>query len=340
MQPSAVRAHFLIFFIATLHVFIHHLAAVQISTLFFYTSCTLTKSVAPPTHLCAGNLSNGSMLARQAEWCSRVDAWEGERRTARELYSGGHWNVVRDLASARPGLQCFVISAGYGLVSIDASLAPYAATFAFGHHDSVAHALGRNAPQENVEWWNALCSWRPVGVKGVRSIYGSLLRARTSIHVFALSAFYLNAIGEDLARGRQQLADNSRLIIVSTGKARHSGLNANVIPAPAELQTLLGGGLVSLNVRTARAAINSIPISDLTFEEVRKFVGDLASRAKPRILPKRSHASDDEVIYFIKNAIREERKPSYTNVLRSFRSSGWACEMKRFKSLFQETVRK
>jgi hypothetical protein len=327
----------LIFFIATSPVFIHDLA-VQTSTVFFYTSCTLTKSVAPPTHLCAGELSKDSVLARQAEWCSRIDAWEGERRTARELYSGGHWNVVRDLASARPGLQCFVISAGYGLVSIDARLAPYAATFAFGHHDSVAHARGKNAPQENVEWWNALCSWRPVGAKGVRSICESLMRARTSIHVFALSAFYLDAISEDLARGRQQLADTSRLIIVSTGKARHGKMKGNVIPAPAELQTILGGGLISLNVRVAAEALNSIPASDLTFEEVHKFVRALASRAKPRVHPKRCPASDTEIIYFIKKAAREERKPSYTNLLRSFRSSGRACEMRRFKKLFQKTA--
>src|SRR5215471_4317930 len=108
------------------------------STLFFYTSCTLRKSVAPPAHLCAGELPEGSVLERQAEWCSRIDAWEGERRMARELYAGGHWSVVRGFSNARPNLRCFVISAGYGLVSIDARLAPYAATFALGHHDSVA----------------------------------------------------------------------------------------------------------------------------------------------------------------------------------------------------------
>ena len=310
------------------------------STLFFYTSCTLTKSVAPPVHLCARELPQGSVLERQAEWCSRIDAWEGERRMARELYAGGHWSVVRGFSSTRPSLRCFVISAGYGLVSIDARLAPYAATFAFGHHDSVARSRGKSAPEENVEWWNALCNWRPLGEKAVRSICGSLMTAQTGIHVFALSASYLDAISEDLARGRQQLADPSRLIIVSTGKARHGDLNGNVIPAPAELQTLLGGGLVSLNVRVAVEAVNSIPVSDLTFEEVRKFVGELASRAKPRVYPKRCPTSDEEVTSFIKKAAMEERNPSYTNLLRSFRHSGRACEIKRFRTLFQKSVTK
>jgi hypothetical protein len=109
---------------------------------------------------------------------------------------------------------------------------------------------------------------------------------------------------------------------------------------PAELQTLLGGGLVSLNVRVVAEALNRIPVSDLTVEEVGKLVDGLSSRAKPRIYPKRRPASDNEVIYFIKNAAMGERKPSYTNPLRSFRSSGRACEMKRFRTLFQKFVTK
>lgn len=309
-------------------------------TLFFYTSCTLTKSVPPPTQLCAGGLPSGSVLERQKEWRKSIDAWEGDRRTAIELYGGGHWNVVRRLATSRPDLPCSVISAGYGLVSMDSLLVPYAATFAFGYRDSIARTCGKSGFRENVEWWNALCDWRPVGAKGPRSLSESLARARHSIHFFALSAFYLGAISEDLARGQRQLEDSSRLIIISTGKANHGELSENVIPAPAELQTLLGGGLVSLNVRVGAAAVNSIPLTDLTFEEVRKFVGELSSRARPRLYSKGFPASDDEIVCFIKKAASEVSKPSYTNVLRSFRSSGRACEMKRFRTLFQKVVTK
>jgi hypothetical protein len=332
--------YFFDFSVAISPAFIHDSGFVGMGALFFYTSCTLSKSIRPPKHLCARELPQGSVLERQGEWRSRIDAWGGERRIARELYAGGHWSVVRGLVSARPSLQCFVISAGYGLVPIDAYLVPYAATFAFGHHDSIARSRGKSASEENVEWWNALSNWRPVGKEGARSICESLTRERTGIHVFALSTSYLDAISEDLARGRQQLADPSRLIIVSTGRARYGELNGNVIPAPAELQMLLGGGLVSLNARVAAEAINSISVPDLTVERVHKFVGELALRAKPRILIKRCPASDKEVVSFIKKAAREERRPSYTNLLRSFRHSGRACEMKRFRTLFQKTVTK
>jgi hypothetical protein len=308
------------------------------SKLFFYTSCTLTKSMVAPAHLCAGSLPHGLVSKRQKEWSSRIDGWEGDRPPARELYSGGRWSVVRGLARARPEIQCFVISAGYGLVPIDALLAPYEATFAWGQHNSVALAGGKRAAEENVEWWKRLCDWEPFGVKGPRSICACAIGAATDVHVFALSPFYLAAISKDLAQARQQLADSGRMIIVSSGKAAQNDLNANVIPVQADLQTLLGGGLVSLNVRIAVEAVNSIAVSNLTLEEVRNFVGDLTSRAKPRIYPKRCPVSDDQVIGFIKNAASQERKPSYTNLLRRFRDSGQACEMKRFKMLFQEAV--
>lgn len=306
--------------------------------LFFYTSCTLTKSVASSEGMRVRQLRDGSVAQRQAQWRARLDAWKGERVQARDLYCGGHWSVVRDLAGSRPDVQCFVISAGYGLVPMEARLAPYEATFSLGQTDSVALAGGKNAPAENVEWWNRLCGWRPVGVKGVRSVCESIKKAPTAIHLFALSSFYLDAISADLAVGRCYLADPSKLIVVSTGKVRHGELNGHVIPAPARLQTLLGGGLVSLNVRVAAEALNTIPESRLTLHEFREFLRDLIRTSKPRVYPKRRSASDNQVINFILKRASKERKPSYTNLLHRFRQSGRACEMKRFKQLFLKTI--
>ena len=95
-----------------------------------------------------------------------------------------------------------------------------------------------------------------------------------------------------------------------------------------------------MNVRGAAEVLCRIPVSDLTLEEVRKFISELASRANPRVYPKRCPSSDEEVTSFIKKAAREERKPSYTNLLRAFRHSGKACEIKRFRTLFEKTVTK
>jgi len=308
------------------------------SALSLYTSCTQTKSVSPEKILCAGALKGDSVFERHAVWRDRIDGWNGKRRTARDLYRGGHWSVVREIAESRRDLRCSVISAGYGLIPMDAKLAPYAATFAFGKEDSITRATGALALKENIEWWNRLCAWKPIGIDGARSLKASVSASPREIHLFALSPFYLDAIFEDLLCAREQLPDPSRLIVISGAKRRYGELNRSVVHAPAALQTVLGGGLVSLNVRVAAEVIKRIPMRDLTPDEVRTFVTKLASTAKVRVYPKRDAASDDEVLYFLEKAIKRQEKPSYTNLLRSFRNSGRACEIKRFKQLFQRII--
>ena len=257
-----------------------------------------------------------------------------------ELYCGGHWSVVRSIAErkAGDGLRSFVVSAGYGLVSTETFLAPYAATFALGQEDSVAVEKGKAGPSENVAWWNQLCNWRPVGVTGVRSIYDAIKKWRHRVHLLALSPYYLDAISEDLARARKELANPQNLIVISAGKKRHGDLNGNVLSAPAHLQTLLGGSLVSLNVRLAAEVFNSIPTERLSLDVVREFIASLCAKARPRNIPIRARMTDSDVIQFIKNSAKSTDARSYTTLLRSLRKSGRACEMKRFRELFRKTI--
>lgn len=312
------------------------------SPVHFYTSCTLTKTAPASASLSAGTLKTQSLAERFAEWRSRVEAWKGERRTARDLYCGGQWSVVRDLATgdqpATQRLRCFVISAGYGLVSTDTPLAPYAATFALGQDDSVSLARGKLAPAENRQWWQKLAAWRPTGLVGPRSIRKAFRSAPNSVHLFALSPLYLDAISVDLLEARAELIHPERLVVISTGKKRHGDLNGSIIPAPAQLQTALGGALVSLNVRLAAELLNMVPATEINVEEVRAFLADLLREAKPRRIPKRRLVSDAYVVRFIQRAGKARFGKSYTRALRSFRDGGNACEMTRFRELFRQNT--
>ena len=213
----------------------------------FYTSCTQTKSAPASPSLSAKSLLASSVAERFDAWRERLDGWKGDRWTALDLYCGGHWSVMRNLVSGSqiglPPLRSYAISAGYGIISTAARIAPYAATFAVGHEDSISCARGKNAPFENAEWWHDLTSWKPKGVQGPRSIRGVFKSARDSVHLFALSPSYLDAISDDLLAGREELFDPEKLIIVSNGKKRHGPLNSSVVTAPAALQTVVGGAL-------------------------------------------------------------------------------------------------
>ncbi len=312
------------------------------STVHFYTSCTMTKSAAAPNQLMARALGDQPMSRRFALWSSRIDRWKGERRSALQLYCGGAWSIVRSLAAGNscesPRVRCFVISAGYGLVGIDTQLAPYAATFTPGRLDSVANAQGNVAPKQNGEWWQKLCAWRPVGIGGPRSIRAAFRKFPNSVHIVALSPSYLDAIFEDLAEGLFELSNPEKLIVISAGKKRHGDLNGWVLSPPAELQTVLGGALVSLNVRLAAEILNRNSVGGLSQAKARAFVSRLKAKAQPRAIPTRRPVRDAHVIRFIRHSDRSRSRLSYTSLLRDFRSAGYACEMKRFKQLFQQTL--
>ena len=312
------------------------------SAVHFYTSCTQTKSAPVPPSLSAQALRNAPVAHRFADWRLRLDTWTGERRTVLDLYSGGHWSVVRNLATGKsigtPRLNIYAISAGYGIISIESLIAPYAATFAAGHSDSVSCARGKLAPSENAAWWYELTNWRPIGVRGPRSIFDVFRAAPKSIHIFALSPSYLDAISSDLLAAREELTDPRTLVVISTAKKRHGALNSSVIPAPARLQTIMGGALTSLNVRLASRILNVVPVSRINVPEIQGFVSELMGRTKPRKIQQRRVASDITVVDFIKESLHSRPNPSYTRTLRTFREAGNACEMKRFKKLFQQTV--
>lgn len=308
----------------------------------FYTSCTQTKSAAASPSLSAKSLLASSVSDRFDAWCECVDGWEGDRWTALNLYCGGHWSVMRSLVSGSqidlPPLRSYAISAGYGVISTASRIAPYAATFSVGHEDSISRARGKNAPAENAEWWHELTSWRPKGVRGPRSIQGIFKSAPDSVHLFALSPSYLDAISDDLTAGREELSDPEKLIIISNGKKRHGSLISSVVTAPAALQSVVGGALASLNVRIAAKILQVVPDSRMTTREVRTFIADLLRRASPRDIPQRCDRSDSQVAHYIRRALSCDSASSYTRMLKMFRDAGNACEMKRFKKLYQDAV--
>ena len=302
----------------------------------------MTKSVSPPRELTAHKLSGQTVNGRFLQWKKRLDSWRGDRLVAHELYSGGNWSVVRNLIETslerRGAFKCSVISAGYGLVEIDASLAPYAATFGLGLADSVIKARGSRGPVQNAEWWEELCRWRPRGITGPRSISEAFKRRPDCVHIFALSPFYLDAIASDVSRGLSALSKPERLVIISAGKRRHGHLNESVIQAPSRLQTTLGGALTSLNVRVASAILSCVPANKLNLSTASEVVANLISKSKVRKIPDRQQLADSAVIAHIVKSLKNQPNPSYTGFLRELRGSGYACEMKRFKRLYTKVT--
>src|SRR5581483_4449120 len=122
------------------------------------------KTVPPSSALTLRTVRGTTIRARAATWIRRLEAATGDAVAADLLYAGDHWRVVRSLREVARrkhlALRTYVCSAGYGLLSVDALVHSYAATFAAGHDDSVTRGIGTGeASAARRAWWRELGGW-------------------------------------------------------------------------------------------------------------------------------------------------------------------------------------
>jgi hypothetical protein len=72
---------------------------------------------------------------------------------------------------------------------------------------------------------------------------------------------------------------------------------------------------------------------------MREWLGAFGAGVPEFRMPVRESSHDSEILAFIDNALRSAPLASYTKLLRMYRDTGRACEMRRFRGLYSE-VRK
>ena len=282
----------------------------------------------PPT-------SAGTTLRMRAmEWIDSLGHDCSSRLSPLELYAGDHWSIGKKLPAVASGRgwtpSLWIASAGYGLVSPEARLRPYSATFTLGKPDSVGTSVVQNR-----EWWKVLAEWAgPPGCRH-RSMEAIAEVDPESTFLVVLSAPYLSALWDDLETALRKVNDRNRFIVVSAGTSRLPGYQSNLLPGDSRLQATLGGALSSLSVRLARHLLETYPPDRFTTETLSVGIQKLIGQAPERVVANNAKMDDDEVIRFVRKTLKTEPKMSQTAMLRVLRQSGKACEQSRFKELFQ-----
>jgi hypothetical protein len=302
-------------------------------------SCTMRKKGDIPKAL------RFRRYARSSNGMRRVDAWRKALQTydadtfpAARLYAGAFWSVVSELPTIARGrgisATLFIASAGYGLVSADAELKPYSATFSPGPDSVVAHPLNRDSRGRSLrDWWRQLSSWNgPRGHHGPRRLEQIAKRRPGASMLVIASPVYVKAIADDLLRTAQALRRPESLVIVSSVSGFPDELTEHLVPSVARLQARLGGTLGSLHARTARHLLKEAPLP-LDAVSLRAKYERIASRVKPLESISRERRSDSEVRTFIRSHLKNAPK-SCTALLRVYRDSGFRCEQRRFRTLF------
>lgn len=296
-------------------------------------TCTHSKRRDPAAGLRFRALSGEADVSNRCyAWYKRLSEDPSETVPARDLYKGGHWAVALDME--RAGIEVWVASAGYGLLSLDDAIKPYAATFTTRHPDSVCKSR-----EEAQGWWEQLGRHAgPRSPESPRTLRALIAGDAACNLLVAASPPYLQAMESDLAAAIQESQDLDRILVVSAGSRGAGGPLADVqLRVDARVQAKLGGAMQSLNVRVARDILEITDGTALSRAAIQAHYTDLQAGLAEFKYPERRKLTDEEVIAFIEVQLRTDPRATQSPLLRALRDSGQACEQSRFATIFRQT---
>ena len=230
--------------------------------------------------------------------------------------------------------EVWIVSAGYGLVPISATLESYSATFSPGSDDSVARS--KFVQRDNQDWWSLLASWRNGDFPGPRNLTELALQDASAPMIVALSRTYLQAVLHDLTNATEAMGKKSDLLLVSTGTPP-DGLEEVQLPCDARFVTSLGGSRTSLNARVADRIIATSDRHGFDSARVRNLLQKDLDHSKSILRYARRKRTDSEIQHWIRTRLNID-DASRSSLLRELRDAGLACEQRRFAELYDEVI--
>jgi hypothetical protein len=294
-------------------------------------TCANRKTRPIPSPLRLRQIAGLPPAARATAWVDQLEGSPEPTLPARNLYAGEHWHVVRGLeqTATAAGLNAtlWVCSAGYGLVAADAFLRPYAATFTTGHLDSVS-----TNPRDGAAWWTALAAWPGPEPNAPRTLRELARREPNAVFLLALSSVYLGACVEDVQHAAAELVSPEHLTIISAGTAPRGQLGPHLVPADARFQSMLGGTRQALNVRILAHVLRRPSL--LTQRRISETLEGWLKIAPPLVKHERLPRTDAQIAGFIRRRLATEPGVTASRLLREFRDLDFACEQRRFSSIY------
>ena len=275
---------------------------------------------------------------RATRWTSRLDSPKSERVEAKHLYRAEHWPVVKQIIDGAGEYCCtaevWIVSAGYGLVPITATLESYSATFSPGSDDSVAQS--KSNQRSNQTWWDLLASWRNLDLPGPRNLTDLALQDTSAPMIVALSKTYLQAVHHDLTNAAAVMGEKADLLLISAGTPPE-GLEEVQLPCDARFVTSLGGTRASLNARVADHIIATSSRHEFDSAKVRSLLQRDLDHSKDILRYDRRKKTDFELQDWIRARLNIDHS-SRSSLLRELRDAGFACEQSRFAGLYEEVI--
>lgn len=305
-------------------------------------ACAKRKCAVPIPPAIFSDLKPAEVKLLATQWLANTASLT-PKFAAIELYRGASWVVYRDVLKKLPNSQGYVVSAGFGLVSLTASrLPPYSATFASGEDciaDTVIAPGVQTRSAKHRSWWNALTQSQSSCCADLAGRYPQ------ACFVVVGGNDYIEALQDDLGRLRKYCG-SERLFIICAGYSSPPGslLADCIIPATVKMESMLPGARSGLNARVLQWLVTQIVPrtgwnhSAIAYEIAQHHTCS-AIRSKETVA--RIRLSDHEVCEkLLQNIISNDtdRPLSATQMLKYLRANGFACEEKRFRRIYQEKI--
>jgi len=313
------------------------------------TTCVKRKVRATPDRLHFRHVPGTSLGERAREWIDRLESDPGETYPAVDVYGGDHWSTVRTFeASAqrsRYQVRLWIVSAGYGLISAQAPVHSYSATFSVDHPDSVLRAEPNGSAgtvsqaDARRTWWQTLSAWTGPEDEAPRSLADLATRYPRTPLVVAASPIYLSALRSDLEGACAALATTDQLSVISAGCSDLGPvLSEQLVPCDGRLRNLLGGAMHSLNARITAKVLTEADRWEPRASVLKKRYERLLATQDELQVHNRIPMNDVEVRSYIQRALEHEPLLKCSPLLRRLRDGGRACEQKRFSALYRSVA--
>ncbi len=298
--------------------------------------CTKRKALPPPSSLQVGSLPTElSVIDRARLWVRRLMQADSRLTPARSLYAGPAWTTVNRVAQhvEKHGGTVLVVSAGYGLIGLNAPLAAYDATFSRGQPNSVVPA--KAGTDERATWWATVAEWSGPAGSGPRTVTELIRAAPDAAFLAVLSEPYQQALRTDLTTARQALRDGNLVIVGPASKAL-AGLH---LPYTAALQRRVGGPQATLGVRLAARLLHDLAPESWSADHFRQTLAHWDADTPVSVRTPRARLDDDTLVAFIRQQMTTTPTVSAESLLAQLRRSGQACGKERFLRLHSRVQR-
>jgi len=285
-------------------------------------TCTERKKLTPSIELRARSLPAGTIADRADMWIQRLRR-PLDKLPLADLYQGEAWQQVRAVVQTAHKVgyapEVIVASAGLGLRHINSEAGSYAATFTYGHADSVATDDAKAA-----SWWAFLDAAPEALPRDSRLLTGRVL--------VVASAAYAQAIASTM----HYIGQNTSTALLVGGTCDIPGMAR--LPANRALRRALGGTTSSLNLRMAARWLEMTDGRELTNPQTGREWERWSASVERSESYDRRRLSDAEIVRFINGVRGRDPRASASTTLRALRDAGFACEQSRLRRLFDEAV--